>query len=399
MNVGIAGGGLSGLTCAYWLNKFGISFHLFEKAATPGGKIKTIEKDGFLLDLGFQVFLPAYSEAQKVLDYDELQLFHFDAGAVIWNGQALIDFPDPLRKPEAFFKILKTPFLSFRDALAMARLFEETNGLSQDEVFGPTMGTTADYLKELNFSKSFVDNFWRPFFRGIFLEKDLNTEARFFRFLFYCFKNSFASLPAKGMQQIPLQIANRLQKSQLHFDTELKKDQSGNVIFPEEYGPYNFKVMAFDTHLAEADNTYNGTTTLYYKTPLKGSRKSIYLNAKENCMVNNIAFLADVNPNYAPSNYGLAAASVIHQKPLTDTDLNLIYNELYEIFGTEVAQWELLDTFYIPHALPKMQARIKPAIQVHDNTLYIGDHTTYPSINGAMLSGRLAAEWIKERLR
>jgi hypothetical protein len=34
-----------------------------------------------------------------------------------------------------------------------------------------------DYLRDFGFSESMIDRFFRPFFGGVFLEKDLRTSA------------------------------------------------------------------------------------------------------------------------------------------------------------------------------------------------------------------------------
>ena len=47
-----------------------------------GGRVRTDEVDGFLLDRGFQIFLTSYAEAQQALDYEALDLRPFYAGAV-----------------------------------------------------------------------------------------------------------------------------------------------------------------------------------------------------------------------------------------------------------------------------------------------------------------------------
>ncbi len=73
----IVGGGLAGLCAARTLHEHGVSFQLYEAADDVGGRVRTDEVDGFLLDRGFQVLLTAYPEAQRVLDYDTLELQPF----------------------------------------------------------------------------------------------------------------------------------------------------------------------------------------------------------------------------------------------------------------------------------------------------------------------------------
>ncbi|WP_324676839.1 protoporphyrinogen oxidase [Hymenobacter sp. GOD-10R] len=50
--VAILGGGISGLTLAYYLQKAGVSYDLFEAGSVPGGNLRTVQVDGYLLETG-----------------------------------------------------------------------------------------------------------------------------------------------------------------------------------------------------------------------------------------------------------------------------------------------------------------------------------------------------------
>lgn len=52
----VVGGGISGLVCAYALQKSGIEVLLVEASPRPGGVINSVQRDGFLLELGPQSF-------------------------------------------------------------------------------------------------------------------------------------------------------------------------------------------------------------------------------------------------------------------------------------------------------------------------------------------------------
>lgn len=52
----VIGGGISGLVCAYALQKAGVEVLLIEASARPGGVIHSIRRDGYLLELGPQSF-------------------------------------------------------------------------------------------------------------------------------------------------------------------------------------------------------------------------------------------------------------------------------------------------------------------------------------------------------
>ncbi|CAK9329216.1 unnamed protein product [Citrullus colocynthis] len=56
MKVAVVGAGISGLVSAYVLAKAGVEVVLFEKEDYLGGHSKTVNFDGFDLDLGFMVF-------------------------------------------------------------------------------------------------------------------------------------------------------------------------------------------------------------------------------------------------------------------------------------------------------------------------------------------------------
>ena len=71
----IVGAGLSGLACANDLTKNSMTdFLIMETSDGPGGRVRTDECEGFLLDRGFQVFIDSYPEAQELFDYPALQL-------------------------------------------------------------------------------------------------------------------------------------------------------------------------------------------------------------------------------------------------------------------------------------------------------------------------------------
>ena len=66
----IIGAGLAGLTAAKLLKAAGKSVLVLEASDGVGGRVRTDEVDGYLLDRGFQVFLTAYPEAKNLLNYE-----------------------------------------------------------------------------------------------------------------------------------------------------------------------------------------------------------------------------------------------------------------------------------------------------------------------------------------
>ena len=70
MSIIVVGAGLVGLACAKVLIEHGAEALVFEASDEVGGRVQTDEKDGFLLDRGFQVYFTAYPVARRHLDHE-----------------------------------------------------------------------------------------------------------------------------------------------------------------------------------------------------------------------------------------------------------------------------------------------------------------------------------------
>ena len=208
--VTIIGGGLSGLCCARRLHESGVSFQLLEASEEVGGRVRTDEVNGFLLDRGFQVLLTAYPEAQEILDYDALNLARFAPGALVRYRGRFHRFTDPWRSPRHLFATASSPIGSLTDKLRVARLRSRVCRSSLDKLFQRPETTTINALRQEGFSQRFIESFFRPFLGGVFLERDLNTSSRMFDFVFRMFATGNVVLPAGGIGEIARQIANKL---------------------------------------------------------------------------------------------------------------------------------------------------------------------------------------------
>ena len=126
MKIIVVGARLAGLTCAKVLTERSHEVAVFEASDGVGGRVRTDEKDGFLLDRGFQVYFTAYPVARRHLDHAALDLRAFDPGAIVYRGREGSVLSDPLRDPGALVPSLLSEAASFGDKLRTLGLVAKT---------------------------------------------------------------------------------------------------------------------------------------------------------------------------------------------------------------------------------------------------------------------------------
>jgi protoporphyrinogen oxidase len=400
----IIGAGLAGLCCARRLHQEGIPFTLFEASDSVGGRVKTDIVNGFLLDRGFQIFLTAYPEAQSVLNYRLLDFKPFMPGALVRCHGEFHELSDPIRRPSKLLETMLSPIGSVADKLRMGLLRQ---GVSSKGLFSQNSATTTTLqtLKHLGFSEEMIAQFFHPFLSGIFLEKDLATSSLMFEFVFKMLAAGDNVLPARGMHSIPQQIADSLPSARIKLAHAVTKVEATTLTLSSGQSVQGSAiVIATEEPQArrllgqEPLATHRSQTCLYYsadKAPI--DKPILVLNGDLEGMVNNFCVPSNVSRSYAPDGKALLSASVIGDPDLPDSDLQAaVSQQLTEWFGHQVKDWEHLRTYRIRYALPDQTPQAVAAMNHSykaDCPIYsCGDYKETGSINGAMLSGRKAAE-------
>jgi hypothetical protein len=229
VDVVIVGAGLAGLCCARQLVGAVLRPVILEASDGVGGRIRTDIVDGFRLDRGFQVFLTSYPEARAVLNYEALKLRAFRPGACIRYGGHFYRLADPWRHPWAGLRSIFSPIGTLADKLRVARLRSRTLAGTLEDRFRDPETTTLQGLRDEGFSESMIERFFRPFLGGIFLERELQTSSRMFRFVFRMFSQGDACLPSDGMEAIPRQIASQLPEGTIRLGTRVAGVEPGRV--------------------------------------------------------------------------------------------------------------------------------------------------------------------------
>lgn len=404
----IVGAGLSGLCCARRLQQDGLRFLILEASDGVGGRIRTDEVEGFLLDRGFQVFLTSYPEAQEVLDYEALQLRPFLPGALVRYGGRFHQLTDPWRQPLAALRSMFSPIGSLTDKLRMARLRARSLKKSMEERLRDPETTTLKKLQGAGFSPEMIERFFRPFLGGIFLDFDLHNSSRMFDFVFRMFALGSACLPAEGMEAIPRQIASALPSSDIRLRSRVTNVQPGTVRLEtgEALRAGAVVVAAEGASAAQLlgdsiSSSSQSVTCLYFaarRAPVEAPM--LVLNGDGRGPINNLCVPTVVAPTYGPPEECLISATVLGLEDDASNLLAEVRRQLSDWFGAAVRDWQHLRTYRIPYALPTQSppALAEPERSVRQEPrLYVcGDHRDNASIQGAMVSGRRAAEAILE---
>ena len=93
----IVGAGVSGITCAIKCQELGLNYALIDKNCRVGGRLGSVYGNGYIFDIGFQVFNTSYEITKQYLDLDHLDLHFFKPGSAIYSDKKFTIISDPLR--------------------------------------------------------------------------------------------------------------------------------------------------------------------------------------------------------------------------------------------------------------------------------------------------------------
>ena len=400
----IVGGGLAGLSCARALQEKGVRFQILEASDGLGGRVRTDELDGFLLDRGFQVLLTAYPEARRVLDYIRLELKPFAPGAIAWYTGRMNRLLDPWRTPGAWWEVLQSDFGTLSDKLRMARLRSRLRGSSIEEIFRRPDHSTKKALESAGFSSQMVHHFFRPLVGGILLDQELKSSSRIFEFVFKMLSEGYAVLPARGMGAIPAQLAETFPGDAVRLDARVEELRENEVRLDDgEILRARAIVVAADGPSAArltggVEPASRSMTCFYYaaEEPPVAS-PLLLLNGDGAGPVNHFAVISQVAPSYAPPGTHLISTTVLGTHKLTEAQLSgFILAQMKNWFGKVAGTWQLLRGYYLTHAQPhQFPGALEPPqrpVRVRPGVYVCGDHRDNASIDGTLVSGRRAAE-------
>lgn len=165
----IVGGGISGLSTAYYLAKAGIASTLVERAPRLGGVIQTEVVNGCVLEEGPDSFLAAKPAALELIrdvglasdvigSNDHLRVTY------IWKGGRLLPLPDGLMMmvPTKFAPLLSSSLLGWGTKIRMGLEFfrRPSNGVRRDR-------TVSEFIED-HYGREAVDYLAEPLLSGVY---------------------------------------------------------------------------------------------------------------------------------------------------------------------------------------------------------------------------------------
>jgi phytoene dehydrogenase-like protein len=405
----IVGAGLAGLACAQDLTRAGIECHVLEASDGVGGRVRTDEVDGFLLDRGFQIVLTAYPQVQHRLDVDALDLGSFEPGALVRVRDGFHRVGDPLRRPRQILPTIRAPLGTLADKLRVARIVVDVRTHPVRKLLRRPDDTTANRLARAGFSDQIIRSFWQPLFAGIQLDPDLEVSSRRFDTILRMLATGSIGVPRRGIGAIPAQLAATLPEDTVRLGAPVAHVGASRVVLADgEQLDGRAVVVATDGPTAHrllgervADPGSRAAACCWFsapRAPLQGPL--LVLDGEMSGPAKNLAVMSEVSPSYAPSGQSLIAAAVPGPEALDPTITTRVREQLSRWFGSMTGDWEHLRTDVIPHGQPAQGPPLHPKqrVALGNGVFVCGDHRDTASIQGAMFSGERTAAAVRLHL-
>ena len=395
----IVGAGLAGLRAAGLLCKRGLDVVVLDAADRPGGRMATDVVDGFRCDRGFQVLNTSYPALRAAADLDALHLRPFEAGAAIRGSDGgLHVFANPLRRPSLLWRTATDGLLP---PLAKARLVAWTA-----QVLGARPARTAQLidrsaaqdLAAAGLDGPVVERLLRPFLSGVLGESALTTSAAFVRLVWRSFALGTIAVPDAGMGALPAQLAAGLPDGVLRLGSRVSSVRGRSVRTDD--GELTGRAVIVAADPVTAAELLPGLdvprmlplTTLYHVAPDPPVHTPLLHLDATGGPVANTAVLTAAAPGYSPDSRALVSSTVLGGADRVPEPT--VRRELARIYGAPTDDWGHLCTVEVLRALPAFPAGrpVRSAVDLGDGLMVAGDHRDTPSTQGALVSGRRAAD-------
>jgi hypothetical protein len=376
-DVVIVGAGLAGLNSAQLLQNAGVDAVVLESSNRAGGRVKSDHVDGFTLDHGFQVINPSYPEVASSGALENLEFVSLPAGF------RLID-ADSSRK----FTLLAALNLpgSTREKIAFASFLASKASNRQ------SLGECAKKFDAL------YKDALKPFLYGVFLTNPDEIAADAAQKILRSFIKGRPGVPVEGVGAFSDRLASRV--TNIRYNTKVVGVSENRVKTDAEEIQANFIIVATDGSVAHQLTGLGSapmplaSTTWYHSLDSAPENSNLLAVQKVGSVINSVA-ISEFAPKYAPAGKVLISSTTLTAEPESK-----VVDEISKIWNVGPSSFTSLGKYEIPFSLPfhGVNTPLYSKYRVGEKIYFAGDHMTYPSQQGAMESGRIAAEEIIRRV-
>jgi phytoene dehydrogenase-like protein len=377
----VIGAGLAGLSAALTLQEAGLPVTVIDGADRAGGRIATDVIDGFVLDRGFQLINLNYPEIKRLGLAAELdfKIAPRTVGICIGNKRFVIG--DPRQAPLSVFSS-KTGTL--KEKASFLKYLASKPAVGED---------VQTHLLRCG-TGGFYDKVLKPFLQGVFLTYPSQVSAVVARELIGSFISGISGIPANGVGALSQTLAEKI--IDLRLNTQVEEIRGNRILTSQ--GEITATKIILATDLTTAAQLLNAdqvsplisATTWYHATDAAPTDSAeLILDAENRGPVVNSLVISNLSENYAPIGQNLISSTTI-----THASESEVRRHLALMWGSSTENWRLIAKYEINSALPLFApGKTNATSSKFSDAIYLaGDYLSAPSQNGALASGRLAAQ-------
>jgi phytoene dehydrogenase-like protein len=377
----IVGGGLAGLSAAIHLEAAGVEVTVIESSDRAGGRVASDVIDGFICDRGFQLINAQYPALQELNVIRELDFIEAPRVIEVSLGDRRHVIGDPRQVP---WTALNKATGTILEKIALLRFIAGRPKPGQS--IGQTLRNTGTCYERV----------LRPFLQGVFLTDPDNVDALYGHSIIKSFVNGRPGVPRSGVGELSKALVKRV--SNIVYETRVDGIEQRSV--HTNNGTYTANKILIATDATTATQLLGltevprmaGCITWYHAVAQNpsGSGRLVVDGQRRGPIINSVV-MSDISSSYAPANQHLIS---------TTTDLNVtesdVRRHLAILWGVDTYAWQFIAKYEIPAALPihNIGRALSQSMKISDHHFVAGDHRTVPSQQGALFSGRLAAQLI-----
>ncbi|MGW4028509.1 NAD(P)/FAD-dependent oxidoreductase [Streptomyces sp. NPDC004838] len=406
----IVGAGVAGLSAALRLTSAGVSVSVLEAAPRPGGRMATEEIDGFRLDRVGQLLNTSYPGLRRTTGLEDLALRLFSPGVLVHSGGRLHRTAETVRRTREPGSARGVFTLARALASAPRPLDEARLGASLARLAGTSSGrltarperSVSAALAARGLPPRTVNGFLRPLLSALLCDPELTTSSRCADIALRGFARGRMCVPEGGAAALPERLAAALPPGTVLTGVRVK-DASISRVSTEEYGELTCRALVLATGAREAAQLLPGlrvppfhqVTVVHHTAPAPPpTGAALVLDADGSGPVTHTAVMSEVDPSRAPDGRVLISSTVLGPPPPRPD--RAVREQLARLYGVSTDDWNLLAVHHTAEAVPAMLPPHDPRrpVRVLAGLYVCGDHRDTGTVQGALFSGRRAADAI-----